>query len=82
MDEDLLSNGYAQAEVTRYTSWPRQACSYKIGQLKILELRNLAQNELGGKWDIKDFRSAVLGGGSMPLELLELQVGNYIDEKQ
>lgn len=67
VDEGLLSPAYAQSEVTRYTSWPGQACSYKIGQLKLLELRNRMEEALGAKYDIRDFHHLVLGEGSMPL---------------
>ncbi|MBI9011499.1 MAG: DUF885 domain-containing protein [Clostridiales bacterium] len=76
----MQSEGLATSEVTRYTSWPGQACAYKIGQLKILELRDLAEESLGDLYDIKDFHSAVLKNGSMPLELLELQINQYIEE--
>ncbi len=82
VDEGLLDPDYARDEVTRYTSWPGQACSYKIGQLKILELRDLAEEELGDKFVIKDFHSAILSNGSMPLELLEEQVKMYIEKNQ
>ena len=71
VDEGLLHPGYAQAEVTRYTSWPGQACSYKIGQLKLLSLRNQMVEVLGDDFDIRDFHHLVLGNGSMPLILLE-----------
>ena len=63
-------------EVDRYISWPGQALAYKIGQLKILELRNRAEERLGDKYDIKNFHDEVLKRGSLPLDLLEY----YIDE--
>ena len=63
-------------EVDRYIAWPGQALAYKIGQLKILELRNKAERLLGEKYDIKDFHHEVLKRGSLPLDLLEY----YIDE--
>ena len=63
-------------EVDRYIAWPGQALAYKIGQLKILELRNKAQSMLGDLYDIKDFHHEVLKRGSLPLDLLEF----YIDE--
>ena len=63
-------------EVDRYIACPGQALAYKIGQLKILELRTRAENVLGDKYDIKDFHHEVLKRGSLPLELLEF----YIDE--
>ena len=63
-------------EVDRYIAWPGQALAYKIGQLKILELREKAEKQLGDKFDIKDFHDEVLKRGSLPLDLLEY----YIDE--
>ena len=68
----------AQAEVDRYISWPAQALSYKMGQLKIVELRRKAEQRLGAKFDVRDFHDAVLRDGSLPLELLDEQVGKYI----
>jgi uncharacterized protein (DUF885 family) len=65
-------------EINRYIVWPGQACAYKIGELKILELRERAQKELGGKFDIKDFHTVVLEHGSVPLEILEQLVDIYI----
>jgi uncharacterized protein (DUF885 family) len=68
----------AQAEVDRYISWPAQALSYKMGQLKIVELRKRAETKLGPKFDVRDFHDAVLQDGSLPLELLDDEVGKYI----
>jgi len=68
----------AQAEVDRYINWPAQALSYKMGQLKIVELRRKAEQKLGPKFDVRDFHDAVLRDGSLPLELLEEEVGKYI----
>lgn len=65
-------------EVDRYISWPGQALSYKMGQLKILELRKEAEQKLGSKFDIRDFHDAVLRDGTLPLDLLQLQVEKYI----
>ena len=67
------------AEIDRYISWPGQALAYKTGQLKILELRKEAEQKLGPKFDIRDFHDAVLRDGRLPLELLEEQVGKYIN---
>ena len=68
----------SQAEIDRYISWPAQALSYKTGQLKIVELRKKAEQKLGPKFDVRDFHYAVLRDGSLPLELLEEEVGKYI----
>jgi uncharacterized protein (DUF885 family) len=67
------------AEVDRYISWPGQALAYKMGQLKIVELRKQAEAKLGTKFDVRDFHDAVLRDGTLPLELLGEQVGKYID---
>ncbi len=65
-------------EIERYMAIPGQACSYKIGQLKILELRHQAEKELGNKFDIKKYHQIVLESGVMPLALLEKKVNNWI----
>lgn len=68
----------ARSEVQRYFVLPGQATSYKIGMLKIQELRAKAEEELGDDFDIRGFHDTVLGGGSVPLSLLEKQVDNWI----
>ena len=65
-------------EVDRYIAWPGQALAYKIGQLKILELRTKAENELGNDFDIKDFHHEVLKRGSLPLSILETYINEWI----
>ena len=70
----------AQSEIERYIVWPGQATSYMIGRVKILELRERAKNELGNRFDIKDFHSAVLMNGILPLTVLEAVVDDYIIE--
>jgi uncharacterized protein (DUF885 family) len=78
----LLSERDIVKEVERYFNWPGQATSYKIGQLKIVELRQRAERELGGRFDIRDFHAAVLENGSLPLDILEQQVDAYIASKK
>src|SRR5215467_12657118 len=67
-----------QSETDRYISWPGQACSYKIGQLKFRELRDRAQRELGANFDLKKFHDEMLNGGSMPLDLLDVRTTRWI----
>jgi uncharacterized protein (DUF885 family) len=67
-----------QSETDRYISWPAQALSYKLGQLKIRELRDRAQKELGPKFDIRKFHDEILDGGTLPLDLLEARTEKWI----
>jgi uncharacterized protein (DUF885 family) len=71
-----------QSETDRYIAWPAQACSYKIGQLKFLELRERARKELGPKFDIRAFHDEMLNGGSLPLDLLEGRTEKWIAEQR
>ncbi len=67
-----------QSETDRYIAWPAQALSYKLGQLKIRELRERARKELGPKFDIRKFHDEMLDGGTLPLDLLEARTDKWI----
>jgi uncharacterized protein (DUF885 family) len=67
-----------QAETDRYISGPGQACSYKLGQLKIRELRERARQQLGAKFDLKTFHDEILSGGALPLDVLDVRVNRWI----
>jgi uncharacterized protein (DUF885 family) len=71
-----------QSETDRYIAWPAQALSYKLGQLKIRELRERAQKELGSKFDIRSFHDEMLNGGGLPLDLLEARTDKWIAQQK
>jgi uncharacterized protein (DUF885 family) len=70
-----------QSETDRYISWPAQALSYKLGQLKIRELRDHAQQRLGTKFDIRKFHDEMLDGGTLPLDLLDARTDKWIAQQ-
>jgi uncharacterized protein (DUF885 family) len=80
--QQAIDYGISVAEVERYVAAPGQACAYMIGQLKILELRDKARRELGDKFSIKEFHNVVLRSGTVPLEVLESIVKDYIASRQ
>jgi uncharacterized protein (DUF885 family) len=77
-----LSLHEVNTETDRYISWPGQALSYKIGELKIRELRKKAKEELGSKFDIREFHEVVLEQGTVTLAILEQRMNDYIDKKK
>ena len=77
-----LSLHEINTETDRYISWPGQALSYKIGELKIRSLREKAQNALGEQFDIRDFHEVILGQGTVTLSILEKRINKYIEENK
>ena len=73
-EEDITS------EIDRYITWPGQACGYKVGEIKIKELRSIAEQELGEKFDIKKFHDLIASVGGVPLDILETQIQNFISK--
>lgn len=82
LDNEAESEESIIAEVERYMATPGQALSYKIGQLKIRELRTKAENELGPNFDIRTFHSQILNSGSLPLVLLEEKINGWIHDQK
>ncbi len=81
-DNSAIPHGAVRSEVRRYLTTPGQAVSYKVGMLKIQELRARAEATLGDQFDIRGFHDVVLGGGALPLPLLETRVDNWIAAQQ
>jgi len=78
LENSALAPHNIKTEVERYISWPGQALAYKIGELKILELRDKAKTELGSDFDIRRFHDAVLENGGIPLDMLEERINRFI----
>jgi uncharacterized protein (DUF885 family) len=82
LENSANSEGDIRAEVDRYIVWPGQATAYKIGMLKIEELRARAEARLGGEFDIAEFHDVVLANGSVPLSILEELVMGWVESKE
>ncbi len=81
-DKTGMGEKEVKAEIERYIVSPGQACAYKVGMLKIQELRARAQQQLGDKFDQREFHDTLLKNGALPLEILEEQVSDYIQKKK
>ena len=77
-----LSLHEINTEIDRYISWPGQAVSYKIGEIKIRELRQRAEKSLGEYFDIRDFHEVILSQGTVTLKIMEDRVNNWIKERK
>jgi uncharacterized protein (DUF885 family) len=77
-DNTALTDKNIDSEVNRYISNPGQALAYKLGELKIRELRARAEKQLGAKFDLRRFHDAVIGQGAVPLDTLEAQIDAWI----
>ena len=81
LDSTGMPEGDVVVEIERYIVWPGQACAYKVGQLKILELRERARERLGDRFDIEEFHSVMLTNGALPMALLERVVDLWLAKK-
>jgi uncharacterized protein (DUF885 family) len=77
-ESKVIGEPMIQTETDRYIAWPAQALSYKLGQLKFVELRERARKELGPKFDIRTFHDEMLNGGVLPLDLLEARTESWV----
>lgn len=77
-----IPDASVRSEVQRYITWPGQATAYKIGMIRIQELRRKAEEQLGDRFDIRGFHDAVLGGGALPMTLLERRVDQWIESRK
>jgi uncharacterized protein (DUF885 family) len=82
LDNSATTEAQARSEIRRYMVLPGQATSYKIGMMKIQELRRKAESALGTRFDIRGFHDTILGGGAMPLTMLEQRVDRWIASVQ
>lgn len=81
LENTSISEATARSETRRYFVWPGQATSYKIGMLRILQLREQAENALGERFDIREFHDVALGSGALPLPILENRINGWIESE-
>ena len=82
LSNTALSQLNIENEIDRYIGWPGQACAYKIGELKIRELRDKSEKALGDRFDLREFHDCILGAGSLPLTILETRINDWIDSQE
>jgi uncharacterized protein (DUF885 family) len=81
-EHTALAPGFIEAEIDRYIGWPGQALGYKLGELRIRALRARAEKTLGARFDLREFHDAVLLPGPMPLDLLEREIGRWLEGRR
>ncbi len=82
VDNTALARDEVAAEIDRYITWPAQALSYKIGEIKIQELRKKAEKALGEKFDLRAFHDTIIGNGSLPIAILEEIINDWISDQK
>ncbi len=82
LSNTALSEHEVNTETDRYIAWPGQAISYKMGELKIRELRKKAEENLGPKFDIRKFHEIILEQGTVTLPILEQRINYYIEKSK
>ena len=82
LDNTGITKAGVAAQIDRYITWPGQALSYKIGEIKILALRKKAEDTLGQKFDLRAFHDTIIGNGSLPIAILEEVIGQWIESQK